>query len=96
MSKWEGTMDFEKYYGDREYKDKQLTIEKIEFSSKQKQKMLREITKYIIDKKFTLYHDLMDDISKSHIDWFNMLTFNRKENNFIVQYIKSKNMSKYR
>ena len=38
----------------------------------------------------------MDDIMDSHPDWFNMLTFNKKENKFILDYIKSKNRIKHK
>lgn len=58
--------------------------------------MLREINKYAMEKEFDLYHDLMDDIMDSHPDWFNMLTFNKKENKFILDYIKSKNRIKHK
>lgn len=49
-----------------------------------------------MEKEFDLYHDLMDDIMDSHPDWFNMLTFNKKENKFILDYIKSKNRIKHK
>ena len=82
--------DFERYYGDREYKEKQIELEKIDFTSFEKKKMLRELIKYIRNNNFDLYHDMMDDIMYSHPDWFNMLTFNRKENSIVFQYMKSK------
>ena len=86
------TTDFEKYYGDRKYKEKQIKLEKIDFANFEKKRMLREINKYAMEKEFDLYHDLMD----SHPDWFNMLTFNKKENKFILDYIKSKNRIKHK
>ncbi len=82
--------DFERYYGDREYKEKQIELEKIDFTSFEKKKMLRELIKYISNDNFDLYHDMMDDIMYSHPDWFNMLTFSRKENSIVFQYMKSK------
>lgn len=82
--------DFERYYGDREYKEKQIELEKIDFTSFEKKKMLRELIKYISNNNFDLYHDMMDDIMYSHPDWFNMLTFSRKENSIVFQYMKSK------
>jgi len=88
--------DFEKYYGDRKYKEKQIELEKIDFTNFEKKRMLREINKYAMEKEFDLYHDLMDDIMDSHPDWFNMLTFNKKENKFILDYIKSKNRIKHK
>ena len=88
--------DFEKYYGDRKYKEKQFELEKIDFTNFEKKRMLREINKYAMEKEFDLYHDLMDDIMDSHPDWFNMLTFNKKENKFILDYIKSKNRIKHK
>lgn len=90
------TTDFEKYYGDRKYKEKQIKLEKIDFANFEKKRMLREINKYAMEKEFDLYHDLMDDIMDSHPDWFNMLTFNKKENKFILDYIKSKNRIKHK
>ena len=37
--------DFEKYYGDRKYKEKQIELEKIDFTNFEKKRMLREINK---------------------------------------------------
>ena len=82
--------DFERYYGDREYKEKQIELEKIDFTNFEKKKMLRELIKYISNNNFELYHDMMDDIMYSHPNWFNMLTFSRKENSIVFQYMKSK------
>ncbi len=84
------TADFERYCGDREYKAKQIELEKINFTNFEKKKILRELIKYISNNNFNLYHDMMDDIMYSHPDWFNMLTFSRKENSVVFQYMKSK------
>lgn len=86
---------FEKYYGERMYKERQLTIDKKYFSSEDKSKMLRNITDYI-RKKISLYHDLMDNICESNEDWFNLLTFDKQSRQFVLTYLKSKNRYKYR
>lgn len=87
---------FAKYYGERKYKEKQLTIEKKYFSSEDKNKILRDITDYIGEKEIRLYHDLMDDICESNEVWFNLLTFDKQSRQFVLTYLKSKNKSKYR
>lgn len=96
MSRWEGPIDFEKYYGERKYKEIQSGIKKIEYSKNEKQKMLKAIISYIQEKDFKLYHDFMDDICESHQDWFNMITFNRNEKKCILEYIKSSAIAPYR
>ena len=96
MVKWEGPIDFEKYYGDRKYKEKQIQLEKMDYSKKEKLQMSMDMITLIQEKHFNLYHDFMDYISENEPDWFNMLTFDRKENKFILEYIKSKAISKYR
>lgn len=96
MSRWEGPIDFEKYYGERKYKEIQSQIKKIEYSKNGKQKMLKEIISYIQEKDFKLYHDFMDDICESHQDWFNMITFSRNEKRCILEYIKSSAIAPYR
>lgn len=96
MQRWKGAINFEKYYGERKYKEKQLTIEKKYFSSEEKNRVLRDITSYIIEKEISLYHDLMDDICESNEEWFNLLTFDKQSRQFILTYLKSKNISKYR
>ena len=45
----------EKYYGERIYKEKQLTIEKKYFSSEDKNKILRDITDYIREKEIRFW-----------------------------------------
>lgn len=96
MQRWKGAIDFEKYYGERKYKEKQLTIEKKYFSSEDKNKILRDITDYIREKEIRLYHDLMDDICECNEDWFNLLTFDKQSRQFVLTYLKSKSISKYR
>lgn len=96
MGRWEGPIDFEKYYGDRKYKELQEQLEKINYTKKEKLQMSMDMIKLIRDKDFKLYHDFMDYISENNPDWFNMLTFDRKENEFILEYIKLKVMAKYR
>ena len=96
MQRWKGAIDFEKYYGERKYKEKQLTIEKKYFSSEDKNKILRDITDYIREKENRLYHDLMDDICECDEDWFNLLTFDKQSRQFVLTYLKSKSISKYR
>ena len=96
MQRWNGAINFEKYYGERKYKEKQLTIEKKYFSPEEKSGVLRAITSYVIEKEISLYHDLMDDICESNEDWFNLLTFDKQSRQFILTYLKSKNISKYR
>lgn len=95
MGRWEGPIDFEKYYGHKKYMDIQEHLEKIDYTKKEKDKMSYDIVKYIIDNNYTLYHDLMNDICDSHPDWFNMLTFDRKNRQFILIYMKSKARSKH-
>ncbi|MCI6847231.1 MAG: hypothetical protein MR835_00015 [Erysipelotrichaceae bacterium] len=96
MSRWEGPIDFEKYYGARKYKEIQTQLAKKDYSKKEKLQMSMDMIKLIQEKDFNLYHDFMDYISENEPDWFNMLTFDRKENKFILEYIKSKAISKYR
>lgn len=96
MSRWEGTIDFEKYYGKRKYKYLQSNLEKIEYTKEEKQKMLMEIIDYINDKDYKLYRDLMDDICDSHQDWFNMIPFNKNEKKCVFEYIKSSAIAPYR
>ncbi|MGN1379241.1 MAG: hypothetical protein ACI4XR_02460 [Bacilli bacterium] len=96
MGRWEGHIDFEKYYGDRKYKEIQTQLEKKYYSKKEKLQMSMDMIKLIQEKDFNLYHDFMDYISENEPDWFNMLTFDRKKNKFILEYIKSKAISKYR
>ena len=80
----------EKYWGKRKYKELQCQIQKIEYSKEEKMHMSFEIIGYIRDKGYTLYHDFMDDISESHSDWFNMLTFDKNYNKSVLIYIKNK------
>lgn len=87
---------FSKYYGERIYKEKQLTIKKQYFSSEDKNKILRSITDYIREKGISLYHDLMDDICESNEAWFNLLTFDKKSRQFVLTYLKLKNRAKCR
>ena len=47
MSRWDGPINFKKYYGRRKYKDLQLNLEKIEYVKEEKQKMLMKIIDYI-------------------------------------------------
>lgn len=47
MSRWDGPINFKKYYGRRKYKDLQLNFEKIEYGKEEKQKMLIKIIDYI-------------------------------------------------
>lgn len=96
MSRWEGPIDFDKYYGEKEYKKKQQQLEKKEYSKTEKDKMFRDILKYIDDNNLVLYHDLMEDISNSNTDWFNYITFDKNTRKCILTYIKSKAISKYR
>ena len=96
MSRWEGPIDFDKYYGEKEYKKKQRQLEKKQFSETEKGKMSIEILKYIDDKNYLLYHDFMEDISENNTDWFNYITFDREIKKCILTYIKSKAISKYR
>ena len=96
MSRWEGSIDFEKYYGFRKYKDLQSNLEKIEFTKEEKQKMLKDIILYIKKMDFKVYHDFMDDICESHKDWFNMITFYKNERKCILEYIKSSAIAPYR
>ena len=96
MGRWNGKIDFEKYYGIKKYKELQIQLQKKKFTEIDKAQMFSDMTTYIKDKNFKLYHDFMDDISVSHPDWFNMLTFDRKVNKAILEYIKSKVMSEYR
>lgn len=96
MSRWEGPIDFEKYYGERKYKEIQTQLAKKDYSKKEKLQMSMDMIKLIQEKDFNLYHDFMGYISENEPDWFNMLTFDRKENKFILEYIKSKTISKYR
>ena len=77
MSRWEGPIDFDKYYGEKEYKKKQQQLEKNEYSKTEKDKMFRDILKYIDDNNLVLYHDLMEAISNSNTDWFNYITFDK-------------------
>ena len=95
MSRWKGPIDFNKYYGEKDYKKKQQSLEKIEFTSKEKDKILYDIFEYIKEKDFVTYHDFMDDISINKPDWFNYVTFDRKIKKFILEYIKSKVRSNY-
>ena len=96
MSRWEGPIDFEKYYGKRKYKDLQINLKKIEYNKEERQKMLKEILLYIQEKDFKLYHDFMDDICEKYPDWFNMITFNKNEKKCILEYIKSSAIAPYR
>lgn len=96
MSRREGPIDFEKYYGKRKYKDLQINLKKIEYNKEEKQKMLKEILLYIQENDFKLYHDFMDDICEKYPDWFNMITFNKNEKKCILEYIKSSAIAPYR
>ena len=96
MKRWQGSIDFEKYYGDKRYKKLQKEIVKKDYSSFEKNKMIMKIVKIIKEKNFDLYHNLMDYIAENELDCFNMLSFNIKERKFILHYIKSKIISKYR
>ena len=78
----------EKYWGDRKYKQLQYFITKQDFSKQEKTRMSAEIIKYVREKGYTVYHDFMDDISESHPDWFNMLTFDKNYNKVVLMYIK--------
>lgn len=89
-------MDSKKYYGERKYKEIQIELEKKNYSKEEKLQMTKAMIKFINKNNYNLYHDFMDYISETELDWFNMLTFNKKENKFILEYIKSKTISKYR
>ena len=78
----------EKYWGDRKYKRLQCYLEKQFFSKEEKSKMSMDALKYIDEKGYILYHDFMDDISESHPDWFNMLTFDKNHKKVVLMYIK--------
>lgn len=58
--------------------------------------MLTNIISYIIEKEISLYHNLMDDICESNENWFNLLTFDKQSRQFVLTYLKAKNISKYR
>ena len=96
MKKWKTVIDLEKYYGEKTYKEKQKQLEKKEYTKEEKIKMSMEMTNIIREKQFTLYHDFMEYLSVNCPDMFNMLTFDKKENKFILEYIKSKAASRYR
>lgn len=96
MGIWEGSIDFERYYGERKYKKLQEQLEKKNITKEQKLQMSMDMIKLIREKNFNLYHDFMDYISENEPDWFNMLIFDKKENKFILEYIKGNVMRKYR
>lgn len=96
MSRWEGAIDFEKYYGEKKYKRIQQNLEKKTFSKIEKRKLLIEIMSYIKEKEYKLYHDFMDDISINKKDWFNFLTYDKKANKIILEYIKFIAIKPYR
>lgn len=96
MKRWSGTINFEKYYGEKKYKKLQENLEKKEYTELEKKQLIKKIMGIIIEKEFNLYHDFMDYISENELDCFNMITFNPKERNFVLEYIKSKSISKYR
>lgn len=50
---------------------------------------------YIREKGIRLYHDLMNDICETNEVWFNLLTFDKQSIQFVLTYLKSKNISKY-
>lgn len=85
---------WEKYYGEQEYHKKERALkasgEKIFFTEEQREIILRDMTIYIDKNDFLLYHDFMNDISISHPDWFNLLTFNKKSKEYILYVIKSR------
>ena len=53
------------------------------------------IINFIESKDYTIYHDFMDDIAKNQLDWFNMLTFDKKKKHVVLEYIKSRVERKY-
>ena len=83
---------FEKYYGKRKYKEIQQRLREqgnpYSFTEEEKIEILRNIVILISERKYTLYHDLMDDLAEEHIDWFAMLVFNRKYNSMVLDCIK--------
>lgn len=83
-------MDFDVYYGERKYRTWMAELEKIEYTENQKYVMLRDILDYADKKDFRIYHDLLNDISESHMDWYNMLAFTRKKKRIVLDYIKDK------
>ncbi len=96
MKRWDDSIDFEKYYGEKQYKKLQIDLERKVYTSVEKKQMIYKMIDIIKEKKFTLYHDFMDYISVNEVDCFNMITFNSKERKCILEYIKSKAISKYR
>lgn len=83
-------MDFNKYFGEKKYKIRQMELKKKYFTDSQKTEMLLKMSLLIKEKDFKLYHNFMDYISENNEDWFNLLTFDRKSNKFILTYIKSR------
>lgn len=96
MKRWERPIDFEKYYGEKKYKKAQEKLEKKDYSNFEKNQMTMKMVSIIKEKDFNLYHDFMDYISENELNCFNMITFNKKERQVILEYIKSKTISKYR
>lgn len=96
MKRREGPIDFEKYYGEKKYKKMQEKLEKKDYSNFEKNQLTMKMVSIIKEKNFNLYHDFMDYISENELDCFNMITFNKKERQVILEYIKSKTISKNR
>lgn len=71
------------------YKDMQSSLIKKDFSDKERTEMLKDIIRYIKEKKYRTYYDLMEDICINRSDWFNLLSFDSKGKYAIREYIKS-------
>lgn len=95
MKRWKGSIDLEKYYGERKYKEKRIELPKKEFKKEEIDQMTIDIFKYIKEKNYSLFHDLMDDICEANLDWFNLLASNKSFRQSVITYLKSKNASKY-
>ena len=48
MARWEGPINFEKYYGERKYKEIQTQLEKINYSQKEKMQNITYLMQYSI------------------------------------------------
>lgn len=81
---------FNKYYGERKYKERAQTLIKKDFSDREKAEMLKDCQRIIIENNFKLFHDFMDYICDNNDDYFNMLVFDKKRGQFIITYIKSR------
>ena len=84
--------DKTKYLAKREYQYKCRRLfnsnEQIDFADTEKEAMLHEIVNYIETKDFDLYHDFMDDIMDTEVNWFNFICFDRKAQKYLQTYIK--------